>query len=188
MSKLNRKTRKAIIFLLLIIIAVIFLYKPALKLYYPLKYGDYIETYSTKYNVDKYLVMGVISAESRFNETALSHKGAKGLMQITDNTAKWCADNFGIKYEIGGYIEPEANIETGCAYLEYLIDTYSNTETALAAYNAGPGNVSKWLKDKNYSSDGVSLDNIPFKETEDYVDKVIKRRNIYYDIYKNPEI
>jgi soluble lytic murein transglycosylase len=77
----------------------------------------------------------------------------------------------------------ETNIEIGCIYLEYLIDTYENIETALAAYNAGPGNTDKWLKDKNYSDDGKALVKIPFEETEKYVKKVLKRKNIYFDLY-----
>lgn len=155
-----------------------------MKLYYPLKYDDYIETYSSKYNVDKYLVMGVISAESRFDKDAQSHKSAKGLMQLTESTAAWCINHFGIEIDENDLYSPKLNIELGCVYLEYLIDTYSNIETALAAYNAGPGNVNTWLKNEEYSKDGLSLDNIPFKETKQYVEKVIKRREIYYKLYK----
>lgn len=184
MSKLNRKIRKLIIFLLLVFIATIFLYKPAMKLYYPLKYDDTIETYSSKYNIDKYLVMGVISAESRFDKDAQSHKGAKGLMQLTESTANWCISHFGININEKDLHSVQLNIEIGCVYLEYLIDTYSNIETALAAYNAGPGNVNKWLKNKEYSEDGTTLHSIPFKETKQYVENVIKRREIYYKLYK----
>ena len=152
-----------------------------LKALYPLKYEDSITKYSVKYNLDKFLVMGVISAESRFSEDAVSSKSAKGLMQLKDDTAYWCAD----KYEIEGEIyEAEVNIEIGCAYLRYLLDLFDrNTENALAAYNAGQGNVKKWLADKRYSADGKKLHTIPFAETREYVKRVEKRMKIYRKLY-----
>ncbi len=154
-----------------------------LKTLYPLKYEESIDEYSAKYGLDRYLVMGVISAESRFSEDAVSHKSAKGLMQLKDDTAYWCAE----KYGIGGEIyEAEVNIEIGCAYLRYLLDLFGNdTENALAAYNAGQGNVKKWLADSKYSSDGKNLDKIPYVETSDYVLRVQRRAKIYKKIYGN---
>ena len=181
---MKKRARKFVMALLIIFIAALFLYEPLIKLYYPLKHENLIDTYSVKYNIDKYLVMGVISSESHFNENAKSHKGAKGLMQLTESTSHWCNEHFNLSYEQIDLYNAEINIEIGCLYLEYLIDTYENIETALAAYNAGPGNVNKWLKDKNYSEDGETLIKIPFEETEKYVKKVIKRRNVYFDLYK----
>ncbi len=152
-----------------------------LKTLYPLKYEDSINKYSEKYNLDKYLVMGVISAESRFSEDAVSHKSAKGLMQLKDDTAYWCAEKYGIKGEI---YEAEVNIEIGCAYLRYLLDLFGeDTENALAAYNAGQGNVKKWLADTRFSTDGKNLDTIPYVETRDYVLRVQRRAQIYKKIY-----
>ena len=131
-----------------------------LKTVYPLKYESSIAEYSQKYGLDKFLVMGVISAESRFSEDAVSSKSAKGLMQLKDDTAYWCAEKYGIDGEI---YEAEVNIEIGCAYLRYLLDLFGqDTENALAAYNAGQGNVKKWLADDRYSTDGETLENIPF--------------------------
>lgn len=180
---MKKRTRKLVIALLIIFIASIFLYKPLIKLYYPLKCENLIDTYSAKYNIDKYLVIGVISSESHFDKDAKSHKGAKGLMQLTDSTAQWCNEHFNLDYDHIDLYDVETNIEIGCIYLEYLIDTYENIETALAAYNAGPGNTDKWLKDKNYSDDGKALVKIPFEETEKYVKKVLKRKDIYFDLY-----
>lgn len=154
-----------------------------LKTIYPLKYENSIEEYSTKYNLDKYLVMGVISAESRFSEDAVSPKSAKGLMQLKDDTAYWCAEKYGIQGEI---YEAEVNIEIGCAYLRYLLDIFGqDTENALAAYNAGQGNVKKWLADQRYSTDGKNLDTIPYTETRDYVLRVERRARIYKKLYGN---
>jgi soluble lytic murein transglycosylase len=180
---MKKAVRKSVIIFLIIFIAALFLYEPLIKLYYPLKHENFINIYSAKYNIDKYLIMGVISSESHFDEDAKSYKGAKGLMQLTDSTAKWCSDHFNLNYDYIDLYDAETNIEIGCIYLEYLIDTYQDIETALAAYNAGPGNVNKWLEDKNYSKDGETLIKIPFQETEKYVKKVIKRKNAYFKLY-----
>ena len=146
---------------------------------FPLKYGGYIERYAGEYGLDKTLVAAVIYAESGFDNTA--HSGlARGLMQMTDATADWVAERLGIEYEYDMAEEPEINIKMGCYYLSYLEETYRNTETALAAYNAGMGNVTKWLTDKSYSEDGKTLDDIPYKETRHYV----KRVKIFEKVYK----
>lgn len=153
----------------------------AMKVLYPLKYSEYIEKYSDLYELDKYFVMGVISAESRFSEEAVSHKSAKGLMQLQDETARWCADKFNIAGEV---YSPSVNIQIGCAYLRYLLDLFDgNEENALAAYNAGQGRVSSWLEDDKYSSDGKHLHTIPYGETRHYVQRVKKREYIYRKLY-----
>ncbi|MBR4723959.1 MAG: lytic transglycosylase domain-containing protein [Clostridia bacterium] len=146
---------------------------------FPLKYGGYIEKYAEEYGLDKFMVSGVIYAESRFDNTA--HSGlARGLMQLTDATADWVAEKLGIDYDYDMAEEPEINIKMGCYYLSCLIEKYHNEETALAAYNAGMGNVSKWLADARYSSDGEALFDMPYGETKKYV----KRVKIFTYIYK----
>ena len=153
--------------------------KPALSAIYPLKHEDKIKKYSDEYALDEHMVMAVISAESKFRENAVSHKGAKGLMQIKDETALWCMEKFDIKNTDD---KTSLNINVGCAYLRYLIDKYKGcTDTALAAYNAGEGNVSGWLREQGGES--VVLSEIPFGETEKYVEKVNKRIKIYKFLY-----
>lgn len=177
--------KRLIIFLLIVCILLVFFKTPILKIIYPIGYIDQIDINSQRFNVDKYLVMGVISAESRFNQNAQSQKGAMGAMQVKEDTAKWCNDTFNLGVDINNLYDPSVNITIGCAYLEYLIDMFDgDVKVALAAYNAGLGNVNKWLKDKKYSSDGKTLYNIPFEETENYVKKVLKRREIYKKLYE----
>jgi len=177
---MRRLVRFAVPIALLLILAA-FCAPFLLKTIYPLKYEDDIEGLSEKYMLDKFLVMGVISAESRFSEDAVSNKSAKGLMQLKDETARWCADKYGIQ---GSITDSRVNIEIGCAYLRYLLDLFGyDTENALAAYNAGQGNVKKWLEDERYSSDGKHLDNIPYGETREYVQRVRRRAEIYKKIY-----
>ena len=157
--------------------------KPTLKALFPLNYYQYIEKYSQNYNLDKFLVMSVISVESGFNANAKSSKDAKGLMQLREPTAKWCMETFDIKSDKTDLFDPELNIMIGCSYIRYLIDKYDgNTNTALAAYNAGEGNVSKWLKEKP-DNPGYTLCSIPFAETENYIKKVNNRQKIHRFIY-----
>lgn len=171
------------VFAVVLFSVIVYLCTPfIMKTLYPLKYEDTIEMCSKKYGLDKYFIMGIISAESRFSEDAVSHKDAKGLMQLKDETAVWCAEKFNIDGEI---YEPKTNIEIGSAYIRYLLDIFlGNKENALAAYNAGQGKVVKWLKNEAYSNDGKTLHTIPYKETREYIKRVQKRAEIYKKLYK----
>lgn len=179
------KLIKRLIIIIIILIVGLFLAKDTLlKKFYPLYYEETIEKVSIDYNIDKYFIMGIISTESNFESDAQSHKNAKGLMQIKEETAIWCIEKFNIDATKDNYTSPEKNIEIGCAYIDYLIKHFNgNKKTALAAYNAGIGRVEEWLKDGEYSKDGKTLYKIPFEETEKYVKKVEIREKIYRYIY-----
>jgi soluble lytic murein transglycosylase len=156
-----------------------------LKFFYPLKYNNIILRHAKSYDVDPYLVMAVIKTESGFKPDVESHKGAKGLMQITDSTALWGAEKLRINnFKINMLFEPDTNIEIGCWYLNQLMAQFDkDIHLVLAAYNGGSGNVMKWLNDVNLSSDGKKLGSIPFKETEEYVKRVAKHYNVYKKLY-----
>ena len=174
----NRIAKIFLGIILLIITLVVFI-KPALRLVYPYTYSEEIKKTSQSLEIDEFLVAGVISAESQFEPDAVSSKDAKGLMQIRDETAKWCLETFDIETTDD---EVVLNIIIGCTYMRYLIDKYDgNVDTAIAAYNAGEGNVSRWLKEQE-SSD-ASLSHIPFDETRNYVERVRNREKIYRFIY-----
>ena len=79
--------------------------------------------------------------------------------------------------------DPEVNIRCGCKVLQVVMEQFEVKETALAAYNAGSGNVAKWLKDPDYSNDGVTLKEIPFEETRNYVKRVLKAQELYQTMY-----
>ena len=144
-------------------------YETSRRVKYPVAYGDLIAEYAKQNDLDPYLVMAVVKVESNFVPEAHSHV-AYGLMQLTEETAAWNANELGITdYD---FTDPETSIMLGCHYLRHLIDLYENVDTALAAYNAGMGNVSAWLKNKEYSDDGETLKYIPFPETRSYVKKV----------------
>jgi soluble lytic murein transglycosylase len=137
--------------------------------------------YSREYDLDPYLVFSVIKVESNFSLCAKSNKGALGLMQILPATAEYIADKLNIEdYDL---FDSKINIKFGCYYLRYLLDKFNCADLVLCAYNAGEGNVNKWLNDKRYSNDKVSLVYIPFYETREYVKLVNKNFKIYKKIY-----
>lgn len=154
---------------------------------YPLDYKEYINKYAIENNMDPYLIASVINVESRFNKNAISPKGAKGLMQIIDSTGNWAAEELEIEaYEDNDLFDPDTNIKIGTWYLKKLEKEFGTREDLiLAAYNGGSGNVNKWLKNEEYSSDGENLEKIPFKETENYLTKVKNNYKVYNKIYKD---
>lgn len=152
---------------------------------YPVKYQEYVEKWADEYSLDRYLVYSVIKVESGFDPDAESHVGAKGLMQLMDKTAEECNIKGGFGYNIpNDLFEPEKNIRVGCSYLRKLMDTYGNMELAITAYNAGTGNVKKWLQNDELSDGKGGLLSIPYEETDKYVDKVMKAYETYMRLYK----
>ena len=173
--------KKSILILAVVIIlgGTIYLEGGRIKtLLYPKKYSAYVEKYAEEYNLDENLVYSIIKAESKFNEKALSRRGAKGLMQIADITRDWAIEELELNDDIDIY-DPETNIRVGCWYLNTLYKEFGKTELVIAAYNGGSGNVKKWLGDEEYSNDGENLHTIPFLETDRYITKVKK----YYEQY-----
>lgn len=148
------------------------------KRLFPMPYSQTVLRRSAENRVSPALLYAVIRAESNFDTAAESKKGAKGLMQMMDETAVWCAEKSGLP--LTDIEKPEENIALGAFYLGYLLEMYGGDETcAIAAYNAGHGRVDGWLTDKRYSSDGKTLRDIPYAETEKYVKKVQFFKKIY---------
>lgn len=152
---------------------------------YPMKYCDEIKKYSLEFDVDGGLVASVINVESGYREGVISSKGAKGLMQIIPSTGEWLADRLGEEFEEEKLLDSDFNIKLGTYYLSYLIGKFGDVKIALCSYNAGEGNVKSWLKDERYSSNGKELTKIPFKETENYVNRVEKNYKYYKNKYQN---
>lgn len=175
-----------IIAVVLIIIAI-FSAKSMVRYYFPLKYSNYIVKYSKEYSLDVYLVIAVIRTESNFKRYVKSNKNAIGLMQITPDTAKWAAEKMNITdFNEDMLYDPEFNIRMGCWYLNDLKTEFNDDmKLVLAAYNGGRGNVQKWLKNSEHSTDGKNLDYIPFQETDKYIKKVEVNYRIYKYLYKD---
>ena len=179
------KKKIFIIVIIPIILVVMFIVFDVPKILYPIKYEDIVIKYSNEFNIDKYLIYAIIKAESNFNEKAQSSKGAKGLMQIIDKTAKDILkkmDENQINEEDieNKLLEPEFNIKLGTKYISLLKEKYQNLELALVAYNAGSGNVDNWIDKGILNKDGSNIEKVPYKETNNYVRKILN----YYEIYK----
>lgn len=185
---LKSKILIAISILLIFIIFIIAYKEKILKIIYPKTYSEIVTTYAEKYGVDSNLIFAVIKAESNFEENAVSNKSAIGLMQIVENTALDVArkNNIEIKQENikEELLNVDNNINIGTKYLETLLKKYNNLEVALAAYNAGIGTVDNWINKGIINKDGSDIEKIPYKETNNYVRKILRDYKIYKEIYK----
>ena len=151
---------------------------------YKLEYTEYVKKYANEYNVDEYLIYAIIKAESNFEPNAESHRGAKGLMQLMYSTAEDISKRIGIELNEDNILEPDININLGTKYISMLIQKYNNINLALAAYNAGSGNVDDWIEKGTLKSDGSDIENVPFTETNNYVRKILRDYEIYKNIYE----
>jgi soluble lytic murein transglycosylase len=144
----------------------------------PLQHEDIIRQQSHEKRVDAALIAAVIYAESKFSDRT-SSAGARGLMQITPETAKEIERHSGgTTFRIGDLSDPEINIRYGTYRLRELLDRYEGDEVAaLAAYNAGPGAADKW------GGSSMTLGDIGYPETRAYVEEVLDKRRAYRDEY-----
>jgi soluble lytic murein transglycosylase len=150
----------------------------------PLHHDDIIRQQAADKNVDADLIAAVIYEESRFRDQT-SHAGARGLMQITPDTADFIARRSGgVLFEQSDLATPQVNIAYGTWYLRYLLDRYDGNETlAVAAYNAGQTNVDRWVRAAGGQEQFDSARHIPFPETRAYVENVNERRGEYRERY-----
>lgn len=177
---INRITAAAIISFWLAFIAVFFI-NFSEKQTYPILYKEEIAVVSERYGIDPALVFAIVRTESGFDPFTVSAKGATGLMQIMPLTGQYIAEKRGIaEYDL---FDVNTNLDFGCYYWKYLSEKfYGLTETA-AAFNAGEGTVSGWLKNRGYSSDGKRLNDIPYNETKEYVEKIFESLERYRKLY-----
>ena len=150
----------------------------------PLRHEDIIRQQAHEKHLDPALVAAVIYTESRFRDQT-SHAGAKGLMQLTPDTAKFVERlSGGSTFQVSDLSTPQVNIAYGTYYLRYLLDRYGDNEAlALAAYNGGEGNVDRWVDAARRQGKGLSIDAIPFGETRAYVRSVQSAKRQYRDNY-----
>ena len=146
----------------------------------PQQYAESVQKYSERFNVPEELIWAVIKTESGFDSSAVSNVGAVGLMQLTEATFNEISTQrlkeglaAGMRYD------PDTNIRYGTYYLSYLYQRYGNWDAALAAYNGGLGNVDEWIGENGK----LSVNDIPFRETRNYVKKVNRAREKYEDLY-----
>jgi soluble lytic murein transglycosylase len=153
----------------------------------PLRHEDIIRQQASAKGLDPALIAGVIYAESRFIDGRTSSAGALGLMQLTPDTAKYIArKSGGTRFEISDLATPQVNISYGAYYLKYLMQRYhDDVPLVLAAYNAGEGNVDRWVARARAQGKALDVNAIPFGETRSYVTKVIAARKQYRASYRS---
>ena len=165
-----------------------FLYagKIVTEYFYPRHYHEFVEEYAAKYNVEANMIYAIIKAESGFVESAVSRRGAIGLMQIVPDTFLFDIRSHIDMADAGSaaLFDAKTNIHAGVYYYSYLYNYFNSSEESIAAYNAGIGNVKLWLADETLSTDeGLVVEKIPFAETKAYVTRVMDYKAKYDRVY-----
>lgn len=185
------KHKKIIIILFIILLLLILLFGVfkvqdyILKKIYKTSYSEYVYKYSEENDIDPLMTFAIIKAESNFERNIKSTSGAIGLMQLMESTALEVADDINEEISVTEALyNPEKNIMIGTKYYSVLLNKYEGNELlALAAYNAGIGNVDRWIKEGTIKKDGSDIENIPYKETNNYVRKIVNNYKIYKKLY-----
>ena len=169
---------------LVIIAAVVLTVREAFYQYtYPVKYASYVEDASAELGVPETLIYATIQVESHFDPEARSEVGARGLMQITEETFEWLRtkETFGSpNLTFADLDKPDIAINYGTYFLKLLLEEFDgDVPTAMAAYHAGRGSVHSWLEQGKYSSNGETLDEIPKDDTAFYVQKIQRAMGVY---------
>ena len=154
---------------------------------HPLPHWDLVGRISREYEVDPFLAVSIMREESRFYTRANSKAGARGLMQLMPATARYTARKYNLPFEEDLLHLPEVNIPLGMTYLKGVLKRFKhNLFHSAAAYNAGPGNVSKWLKRFGKLPMDEFVERIPFNETRNYVKRVFLSYRVYTQLYRQP--
>jgi len=161
----NLRIRLSLLVLLLAYVGLI-----GVRVLYPIAYTPQLIALAEEHGLDPALVAAVVRCESRFAADAVSRCGAIGLMQIMPDTGAWIAQQLAIPdFETDQLFEPAHNLRFGIWYLSHLVERFGNQRDALAAYNAGPGNVERWQ----------SGSEVVFEETRLYIERVSRSIPIY---------
>lgn len=154
------------------------------RLYYPFPYQEEVFQYAAEFHLDPYLVIAVIRVESHFNPGACSSRGAVGLMQLMPETARWAASDLGLEYRPELLEDPAYNLRLGSWYLAWLHRKFDGQlPLMLAAYNGGHGQVQGWLAGRVWDGSLGGLNDVPFRETRQFVRRVHRDYRLYRFFY-----
>ncbi len=158
------------------------------RLLFPVPYWDQIQKQARASQLDPYLVAGLIRQESEFNPRARSGSNARGLMQLLPSTARLVArkvpDRGARSYQLSKLYLPQYNLVYGTFYLKSVLDRFEGSlEQAVASYNAGPHRVQEWLQEGNFEDPAEFVESIPFTETRNYVQAVLRNAALYRQLY-----
>ena len=162
--------------------------RPYWEALFPKAYWSDLRKYSQQNGLDPFLVASLIRQESEFNAGALSRANAVGLMQLLPKTGKTVAKQVKLKgYNSSALFTPAVNLQLGTRYFKDMVDKYNGQfEYALAAYNAGTDRVADWLGEGHYRDTQEFVESIPFTETREYVQAILRNANVYRQIYQTP--
>ncbi|MNZ74288.1 Soluble lytic murein transglycosylase precursor [compost metagenome] len=188
MKVLKLLLKKRVLLVLLIgFIAILFLKSDWLATWmYPVYYKADIKASASNYGLEPQLVAAIIRSESNYQTGRESRKGALGLMQIMPDTAAWVVQKAGFREVTEDMLlhRADVSIEVGTWYLHSLHKQFDHNSIAvIAAYNAGPGNVRKWMDSGVWDGTQDTISQIPFGETRHYIQRVIYYYNKYKDLY-----
>jgi soluble lytic murein transglycosylase len=153
------------------------------KVLYPLPYEAVIRREAAKNNFDPMLAAGLMRQESTFQADALSPQNAIGLMQVIPKTGRLLAKQLRVRFSPDRLFQPEYNIELGMLYISGLVKLTGAPEYALAAFDAGEDRIAAWKAERNYDEIPELVESIPFSETRDYVQIVLRNCEVYRMIY-----
>lgn len=176
--------RKKRVFALLLVCFVLVLFMNSTfigRKLYPIYFEQEIRQSAAKHNIDPFLIAAIIRVETNYKHHLESSKGALGLMQLMPDTAEWIVESTNLgPHTQEDLLKADVNINLGSWYLSWLNKHYNgNLIYAIAAYNAGQGNVNKWKQTNLWDGSQERIDQIPFGETRHYVQRVI----YYYEKY-----
>lgn len=158
---------------------------------YSQKYSGYVEHSAEEFDLDPLLVYAFICTESGFEPQAASDAGARGLMQITNETYSWIHSKLepDTPEDFSLMFDPAANIRYGCYYVAACLERYNgDVRTAAAAYHSGWGTVDRLLEKSQYSADGACLDDFPYANMNRYVKKIEGNYKIYHFLYPQEDV
>ena len=162
--------------------------RPYWEALFPKAYWADLRKYSLVNGLDPFLVASLIRQESEFNAGAISRANAVGLMQLLPKTGRSVARQVKLKgYRPPQLYDPSVNLQLGTRYFKDMVDRYNGQfEYALAAYNAGTDRVADWLGDGHYRDPQEFVESIPFTETREYVQAILRNANVYRKLYETP--
>lgn len=155
---------------------------------FPRPYWDALRRSAEENGLDPYLVASLIRQESEFNPSAVSHANAYGLMQLLPRTGKGEAREVGLKgFNTDSLLDPTINLRLGTRYFRKMVDHFGGqVEYALAAYNAGEDRVEDWRTTGTYRDIDEFVESIPFTETREYVQAILRNAEVYKRVYGTP--
>jgi len=154
---------------------------------FPKPYWTELKKFSTLNALDPYLVASLVRQESEFNPNAVSNKNAAGLMQLLPSTGKKVAKEVKLRhFNQSQLLTPGVNLQLGTRYFRSMVDKFGAFEYALAAYNAGSDRVQDWLSQGKFRDPQEFVESIPFTETREYVQAILRNSNVYRQLYGAP--